>query len=101
MEERGARQVSTAVVIGLGGSGIQTVARVRSAVHADRPDQAARPSIRFLGIDAVDPTKQNPPLPPGVQLGPGEFMNLTEVPFDAATFIKSQLQADPLLKTWW
>lgn len=95
------RGVSAAVVIGVGGSGIQTVARVRSAVRAHRPDQTARETIQFLGIDAVDETKQDPPLPPGVRLGSGEFLNLTETSFDASTYVRSQLQADKLLATWW
>lgn len=95
------RQVSVALVIGIGGSGIQTVSRVRSAVLADRPDAAVRQSIQFLGIDAVPPGKQNPPLPPGVRLDASQFLNLTEVPFDPATYIKAQLQSDPVLNTWW
>ena len=98
--QRRATPLSAAVVIGLGGSGIQTVARVRSAVRADRPDQAAADSIRFLGIDAVDVSKQNPPLPPGVQLSSDEFLNLTEVPFDPAAFVRSQLQHNASLKAW-
>ena len=80
----GVLALSTGVVIGVGGSGIQTISRVRSAIDADRPDAAATPSIEFLGVDAVDLAKQNPPLPPGVNLDPRQMDNLTENPFDAS-----------------
>ncbi len=93
--------VSTAVVIGIGGSGIQTISRVRAALRAQRPDQAAIDSIKFLGIDAVDVGDQNPPLPPGVGLGLSEFFNLVEVPFDASSYLRGKLPSDEFLNQWW
>lgn len=95
------RPISAAVVIGIGGSGIQTVTRLRSAVHADRPDQAAIDSLKFLGIDAVDLTSQQPPLPDGVSLDVGEFFNVTENPFQASVYLRGQLPTDTYLKQWW
>lgn len=89
------------LVIGIGGSGIQTISRVRSAVVGDRPDAAATPSIQFLGVDAVNLSKQIPPLPPGVGLGAREFINLTERVFDAYAFVQKIGGSDTALKTWW
>ena len=93
--------VTAAVVIGIGGAGIQTISRVRTAIRDHRPDEAAIDSVRFVGIDAVDVSDQNPPLPPGVGLGIGEFYNLVETPFDASSYIRSQLPADEFLQKWW
>ena len=95
------RPISAAVVIGIGGSGIQTITRLRSSVHADRPDQAAIDSLKFVGIDAVDLTSQEPPLPDGVSLDLGEFFNVTEDPFQASVYIRGQLPKDTYLQQWW
>lgn len=92
------RPVSSAVVIGLGGSGIQCVSRIRSAVMADRIDQHARDAIAFLGIDAVDDKGQKPPLPPGVDLG-ADYINLQG--FNPAAYLKGQKPNDPFLQSWW
>lgn len=92
------RPVSSAVVIGLGGSGIQCVSRIRSAVMADRIDQHAREAIAFLGIDAVDDKGQKPPLPPGVDLG-ADYINLQG--FNPAAYLKGQKPNDPFLQSWW
>ena len=93
------RPVAAAVVIGIGGTGIQVISRVRAAVHADRPDQDAISSLTFLGIDAVDETKQNPPLPAGVTLSGGEFLNLAG--FDAHNYLAGQTPNDAFLRSWW
>ena len=95
------KPISAAVVIGIGGSGIQTITRLRSAVHADRPDQAAIDSLKFLGVDAVDLTSQQPPLPDGVSLDVGEFFNVTEDPFQASVYVRGQLSTDTYLQQWW
>ena len=92
------RPVSAAVVIGLGGSGIQCVSRIRSAVMADRIDQHARDAIAFLGIDAVDDKGQKPPLPAGVDLG-SDYINLQG--FNPAAYLKGQKPNDPFLQSWW
>jgi len=93
--------LSMGVVIGVGGSGVQTISRVRSAVVGGRPDAAATPSIRFLGIDAVDLTKQYPNLPPGVSLAAGEFVNLTERTFDAEAYVRRIGASESDLQRWW
>ena len=95
------RPISAAVVIGIGGSGIQTITRLRSAARADRPDQAAIDSLKFVGIDAVDLTSQQPPLPHGVSLDVGEFFNVTEDPFQASVYVRGQLPTDTYLQQWW
>lgn len=95
------RPLSIGLVIGIGGSGIQTISRIRAAIMGDRPDAAATPSIQFLGIDAVDLGKQIPPLPPGVGLGGREFVNLTTRPFDAYEYVKQVSGADTDLGKWW
>lgn len=93
--------VAAAVVIGIGGSGIQTITRLRDAVRSERPEEAAIDSIRFVGIDAVDLSQQNPPLPADMGLGTGEFFNLVETPFDAHTYIRNRLASDVFLSEWW
>lgn len=95
------RPLSMGLVIGIGGSGIQTISRIRAAILGDRPDAAATPSIQFLGIDAVDMSKQFPQLPPGVGLGGREFVNLTTRPFDAYEYVKQVSGADTDLSHWW
>lgn len=93
--------VTAAVVIGIGGSGIQTITRLRDAVRSERPEEAAIDAIRFVGIDAVDLSQQNPPLPADMGLGTGEFFNLVETPFDAHTYIRNRLASDVYLSEWW
>lgn len=95
------KPISAAVVIGIGGSGIQTITRLRSAVRSDRPDQAAIDSLKFLGIDAVALTSQQPPLPDGVSLDVGEFFNVTEDPFNASVYVRGKLPTDTYLQQWW
>lgn len=96
-----ATPISAAVVIGIGGSGIQTITRTRAAIRSQRPDQAAMSAVRFIGIDAVDTTAQQPPLPPGVGLDIGEFFNLVAQPLDASAYVRSRLNADGFLAEWW
>lgn len=92
------KPASAAVVIGLGGSGVQTAARVKAAVRAVRLDKQALDAVAFLGIDAVSEQKQNPPLPLGVDLGP-DLLNLSG--FNAAAYLRTQLATDPFLQAWW
>lgn len=94
--------LATGVVIGIGGSGIQTIARVRSWMRSNRPDAVAVPSVSFLGIDAVPLSKQRPPLPRGVHLSEQrEFLNITQRPFNPAGFIDGQLSSSTDLQGWW
>ena len=92
--------LSTGVIIGLGGSGIQTISRLRSRVLSVRPDAIATSSLAFLGIDSVTTNRQVPPLPPGVGLAPSEYVNLTDNPFDAHSFIQHNAH-DGTLASWW
>lgn len=92
--------LSTGVIIGLGGSGIQTISRLRSRVQSVRPDAIATASLAFLGIDSVTTERQVPPLPPGVGLAPSEYVNLTENAFDARSFIQHNAH-DTALSSWW
>lgn len=92
------KPVSAAVVIGLGGTGVQTVARIKSAVDAGRIDQEAHNAVTFLAIDAVGTDKMNPPLPDGVGLS-GDLMNLTG--FNAGAYLDGQLPNDRFLQQWW
>jgi hypothetical protein len=92
------RPVSTAVVIGLGGSGIQSISRVKSAIGNPRLEQRALEAVSFVGIDAVDEAGQNPPLPSGVGLGP-DLVSLQG--FNARSFIDGQKPNDPFLQQWW
>lgn len=92
--------LSTGVIIGLGGSGIQTISRLRSRVQSVRPDAIATASLAFLGIDSVTTERQVPPLPPGVGLEPSEYVNLTENTFDAHSFIRHNTH-DATLSSWW
>lgn len=95
------KPISAAVVIGVGGSGIHTITRLRAAVRAERPDQTAIDSMTFLGIDAVELSAQQGGLPVGVGLDPGEFFNVTADPFVPSAYIRGQLPSDGYLKQWW
>ena len=66
--------ISSALVIGIGGSGVHTLARLRSAVRdKSRPGVVALDNVEFLAIDAVEQNAQLPALPPGAGLQPSEF----------------------------
>jgi hypothetical protein len=92
------RPVSAAVVIGLGGSGIQVVSRLRAGVRGNRIDQDAEDAVAFLGIDAVPQSSQQPPLPAGVDLG-GDYLNLQG--FNPSSYLSGQRPNDPFLQEWW
>lgn len=95
------RPVSQAIVIGVGGSGIQTVSRVKSMVEGQFPEAVARSSLRFLGVDSVGIASQHPALPSGVDLAPDEYHNLTTTPFDASVLVKREAGYDSPLHGWW
>lgn len=84
------RPLSYGLVIGLGGTGIQTISRVRHAVQGNRPDAAAVESVRFLGIDAVKWKDQNPPIASELMLPPREFFNLTGTGFDPDQVLRAR-----------
>lgn len=93
--------LSQAVVIGIGGSGIQTVSRIRSAILANRPDAVAHSAVAFLGVDAVNLTAQVPPLPANVALDPSDFYNLTSKEFNPAAYIRLVGGNSPTLAAWY
>lgn len=91
-----------AVLLGIGGSGIQTITRVRSFVDAKRPDQAALDSTAFLGIDAVNTRRQVPPLPTWLDLATDEFLNICEVDggFIPADYVRTQIGRQARMREW-
>lgn len=93
--------VAQALVMGLGGSGTQTISRVKSMIDSSFPEAAATSSVAFLGVDAVDLSRQNPPLPPGVSIPPSDFFNLTETAFDPAEIVRSESSHNSPLQDWW
>jgi len=96
------RPISAAVVIGVGGSGIQTIARLRSALRAGRVDQRAVDAVSFLGIDSVSQERMMPPLPANVELAAGEYLNiLGNAPVNGRQFVEQQLQGNAFLQQWW
>lgn len=95
------KPVAQGVVIGLGGSGVQAVARVKSMIQSGKPEAAATSALSILGVDSVPLSKQYPPLPAGVTLAANEFFNLAETPFDAAALVRSQGALETPLQKWW
>lgn len=93
--------LAQALVMGLGGSGIQTVSRVKSMIDSSFPEAAATSSVTFLGVDAVDLKLQNPPLPPGVSIAASDFFNLTETMFDPEAIVRSESTHHSPLQEWW
>lgn len=69
-------------------------------VESQFPDAAATSMLQFIGVDAVDQTKQNPQLPDGVSLDASEFHNLTQIPFQPRELVKSELAYASPLQTW-
>lgn len=92
--------VAQGVIIGLGGSGVQTVSRVKSMIDSGRPEAAATSALSILGIDAVPLALQEPKLPNGVTLDAHEFVHLTETPFDPSALVRSQGMIDSPLHNW-
>jgi len=93
-------RLAAAVVVGLGGSGIQTISRVRRAVRSARPDADAVDGITFLGIDAVNFGDQEPKIPPEATEGL-PFLNITREAFNPRDIVANALSADPQLRAWW
>lgn len=91
--------ISSAVVIGLGGTGIQITSRLQGAIDADRPEQHGIDSIRIIGIDAVSEEKQSEKLPPGAQLRLGSMVVVND--FNAKSILNFQRGQDPALDDWW
>lgn len=89
------------LVVGIGGSGIQTIARVRERIHDRALSSSSAPNARFVGIDIVDPSNLDPPLSSDCSLGIGEFLNLLETPFVATEYIRDQLLHGASLQRWW
>ncbi|MFZ4434814.1 MAG: tubulin-like doman-containing protein, partial [Microthrixaceae bacterium] len=92
------RPVSKAVVVGIGGTGVQVAGRLKAAIQADRTDQRAVESVSVISIDSVGEREQKPSLPLGVHLGSSLHRIAT---FDASRYIRGQLPNDPFLQSWW
>lgn len=93
--------ISQAVVIGLGGTGIQTISRVKSMVEGNFPEASATSSLVFLGVDAVTQDSQEPPLPKGIRLDDSEFFNLTEELFEPSLLVKQEASYESHLHRWY
>jgi hypothetical protein len=94
--------IASALVIGVGGSGIHTLSRLRAAVRdSSRPGVVAIDNVKFFGIDAVEQNAQLPPLPPGTGLGPDEFFDIAASPINAFEYVREAWQHDEALRNSW
>lgn len=94
--------ITSAVVIGIGGSGVHTLGRLRKAVRdTNRPGRTSLDNVKFLAIDAVDQTGQLPALPPGAELGVAEFLNIASKPINAYEYVAKAWQHDSSLRATW
>lgn len=101
-EIRQAPPIASAVVIGLGGSGVHTLARLRAIVRdTSRTDRVAVDNVRFLAIDAVGQNSQLPALPKGTGLSPDEFLNIASTPLNAFEYVRQASQHDEALSASW
>ncbi len=95
------QQYANTVVIGVGGSGVQVVSRLRAAVRdRARPSQSRLDGVAFLGIDALEMTSQYPALPKGVGLADDEFINVAGQVFNPAEYVRAQLQSNGEVSKW-
>jgi hypothetical protein len=95
--------LSTAIVIGIGGSGVQTLGRLSRAVRdKTRPDNTLVDNIHLLGLDAVEQSQQNPELPLECLLAPHEYFNIVgEQPLNAYSYVSEAMQHDVVLQQSW
>ena len=97
-----AAPIASALVIGIGGSGVQTLARLRSAVRdRNRPGQVAMDNVKFLAIDSVEQNDQIPALPPGTGLSKDEFYNIARDAMNANRYVKTAWRNDAILRESW
>lgn len=101
--QQAAPTMSTALVIGIGGSGVQTLGRLRRALRdATRPDSTRIDNVHLLAIDAVGQDRQYPPLPPDAHLAQEEYYSIIGDPApNAYTYVQSKLPHDPVLRQAW
>lgn len=94
--------IASALVIGVGGSGVHTLGRLRAAVRdASRPGVVAVDNVKFLAIDAVEQNAQLPALPPGAGLAAEEFLNIASTPINAYEYVRRAWQHDDTLRSSW
>ena len=95
--------LSTAIVIGIGGSGIQTLGRLSRAIRDEtRPDNTLVDNVHLLGLDAVEQSQQHPELPTECVLAPHEYFNIVgEQPLNAYTYVAEAMQHDVVLQQSW
>ncbi len=94
--------IASALVIGVGGSGVHTLARLRAAVRdSSRPGVVAVDNVKFLAIDAVEQNSQLPALPPGAGLEADEFLNIAASPINAYEYVRRAWQHDDTLRSSW
>lgn len=101
--QQAAPTMSTALVIGIGGSGVQTLGRLRRALRdTSRPDTTRIDNVHLLAIDAVGQDRQFPPLPPDAHLAQEEYYSIIGDPApNAYTYVQSRLPHDPVLRQSW
>lgn len=95
--------IPKALIIGLGGSGVQVISRTRFRVRRTETERRSAKGVQFLGLDSVNVRKQYPPLPKGCDLDAarGEFVNLTDDGFEAYKVIAQRLPRERSLQRWW
>lgn len=85
--------IQPALVIGLGGSGIEIVRRFRRRFQEQYPNT---PYVRFLGVD-TEPQRERPDLP---KLSDDEFLWAAE--FEMPYFVgKDHIDRFPPIRAWW
>lgn len=85
--------IQPALVIGLGGSGIEIVRRFRRRFKEQYPET---PYVRFLGVD-TEPQRERPDLP---KLSDEEFVWAAE--FEMPYFVgKGHIDRFPPIRAWW
>ena len=95
--------MSTALVIGIGGSGVQTLGRLRRAIRdRDRPDSTMVDNIHLLAMDAVSQQRQMPPLAQECFLADDEFFKIVgDQPINAYEYVRDAMNHDRVLRESW
>lgn len=95
--------MSTALVIGIGGSGVQTLGRLRRALRDDsRPDTTRVDNVHLLAMDAVGQDRQYPLLPSDAHLAQYEYYSVIGDPApNAYKYVQSKIQDDAVLRQSW
>ena len=88
-----------AILIGLGGAGIQTLARLGALPRSSYVGTLGE--AEFLGIDGVTVDLQSPTLPASPPWIRATYLNLTAEDFIPSAYLRTSFPADPELQRWW